>query len=76
MKVKLTAPDGKKLRDTMTLREYTEVITDEKYAARFVVADSEQDPVTHEEIDGATLDERVADLEDAVIELAEIIAEG
>jgi len=76
MKVRLTAPDGKKLRDIMTLREYTEVIIDEKCANRFVVADSEQDPVTKEEIDGVTLDQRVTDLEDAVVELAEIITEG
>ena len=41
----------------------------------YVVADSPEDPVV-ETLDGVTLGERVADLEDAVVELAEIITEG
>ena len=73
--VKLTAPAGKKLRDTRTGAQHTEVITEERKARYFVVADSEADPVM-QELDGVTLGERVADLEDAVIELAEIITEG
>ena len=75
MKVKLTAPDGKKLRDIRTEKLHSEVITEERNARFYVVADSEADPVV-EELDGVTLGERVADLEDAVIELAEIITEG
>lgn len=73
--IRITAPEGKKLRDTRTERLHSEVLTDEKNEKYFVVADSEEDPVVIE-IDGVTLDERVSDLEDAVIELAEIIAEG
>lgn len=72
--IKLTAPAGKKLRDTRNNTLHTEVITDERKARFFVVADSAEDP-TMQELDGVTLDERVADLEDAVIELAEIITE-
>ena len=75
MRIKLTAPDGKKLRDLMTDRLYSEVICEESQRARYVLADSADDP-TVEEIDGVTLGERVSDLEDAVIELAEIITEG
>ena len=75
MKVKLTAPDGKKLRDTRTEALYSEVVCDESRQRFFVVADSEEDPVVTV-IDGVTLDERVSDLEDAVIELAELITEG
>lgn len=72
MKIKIVAPNGKKLRHIPTGRLYSEVITDEKYASQYVVADSAEDPVA-EMMDGVTLAERVADLEDAVIELAEII---
>ena len=75
MKIRLTAPNGKKLRDIRTEKEHSEVIIEEVYRKYFVVADSEEDPVV-EEMDGVTLGERVSDLEDAVIELAEIIAEA
>lgn len=73
--IKITAPNGKKLRDTRTGNIHSEVITEERYQRFFVVADSEADP-TMQELDGVTLDERVSDIEDAVIELAEIITEG
>lgn len=73
--VKIVAPDGKKLRDIRTGSLHSEVICKDKDARFFVVADSEADPIIHE-MDGVTLDERVSDLEDAVIELAEIITEG
>lgn len=73
--VKITAPDGKKLRDVRTMKLHSEVICNDNDARFFVVADSEADPIIHE-LDGVTLDERVADLEDAVVELAEIITEG
>lgn len=73
--VKITAPDGKKLRDTRTRSLHSEVICNDNDARFFVVADSEADPIIHE-LDGITLDERVTDLEDAVVELAEIITEG
>lgn len=75
MKVKLTAPNGKKLRDIRTDALHSECIIDEALAKFFVVADSEDDPVI-ETLDGVTLGERVSDLEDAVVELAEIITEG
>lgn len=75
MKIRIKAPDGKKLRDIRTEAEHTEVICDERYGRFFVLADGEGDPVI-EYVDGATLDERVSDLEDAVVELAEIITEG
>lgn len=72
--VKIKAPDGKKLRDTRTRSLHSEVICKENDARFFVVADSDEDP-TIKEMDGVTLDERVSDLEDAVVELAEIITE-
>lgn len=72
--VKITAPNGKKLRDTRTRSLHSEVICKENDVRFFVVADSDEDP-TIKEMDGVTLDERVSDLEDAVIELAEIITE-
>lgn len=72
--VKITAPEGKKLRDIRTRTLHSEVICEDKDAKFFVVADSDADPIIHE-LDGVTLDERVTDLEDAVIELAEIISE-
>ena len=75
MKVKIVAPNGKKLRDLRNENLYSEVICDESKQRFFVVADSEDDPVVHE-LDGVTLGERVSDLEDAVIELAELITEG
>ena len=73
--VKLIAPNGKKLRNIRTEALYSEVICDEKQRPLYVVADSPEDPVV-ETLDGVTLGDRVADLEDAVIELAEIITEG
>lgn len=72
--IKLTAPNGKKLRNTKTEAMYSEVICDERMRPLYVVADSPEDPVV-ETLDGVTLGERVADLEDAVVELAEIISE-
>ena len=72
--IRITAPDGKKLRDLRTEKLHSEVICEDKFRDRYVVADSEDDPVV-EQIDGVTLGERVSDLEDAVIELAEIISE-
>ena len=73
--VKLIAPNGKKLRNIRTEALYSEVICDERMRSLYVVADSPEDPVV-QELDGVTLGERVADLEDAVVELAEIITEG
>lgn len=72
--IKLTAPNGKKLRNTKTEAMYSEVICDERMRPLYVVADSPEDPVV-ETLDGVTLGERVSDLEDAVVELAEIISE-
>lgn len=73
--IRIKAPNGKKLRDIRTGRLYSEVVCEDKNARFFVVAESEEDPVI-EEMDGVTLSDRVSDLEDAVIELAEIITEG
>ena len=75
MKIKITAPEGKMLRHIPTEKLYSEVIVEERIANQFVVADSEDDPVV-ETLDGVTLADRVSDLEDAVVELAEIITEG
>lgn len=72
--IRLVAPNGKKLRDIRTDRKHKEVVCKEGEARYFVVADSDEDPIK-ETLDGVTLEERVADLEDAVIELAEIITE-
>lgn len=72
--VKITVPNGKKLRDIRNNTLHSEVICKDKDARWYVVADSEADPTIHE-LDGVTLNERVTDLEDAVIELAEIITE-
>ncbi len=72
---KLIAPNGKKLRDIRDERLYSEVVCKDKDAKFFVLADSEDDPIA-EVIDGVTLEDRVSDLEDAVVELAEIITEG
>ena len=72
--IKLTAPNGKKLRNIKTEALYSEVICDERMRPLYVVADSPEDPVV-ETLDGVTLGERVADLEDAVVELAGIISE-
>ena len=70
--VRLIAPNGKKLRNIKTDALYSEVVCSDEKAALYVVADSPDDPIV-EVLDGVTLGERVADLEDAVIELAEII---
>lgn len=70
--IKLTAPDGMKLRDIRNNRLYSEVITEERLKDKFVVNESEAD-VIEEEIEGVTLSDRVSDLEDAVVELADII---
>ena len=73
--VRLTAPNGKKLRHIPTEQLYSEVICSEREADKYVLADSEDDPII-ESLDGVTLADRVTDLEDAVVELAEIITEG
>ena len=75
MLIRIKAEQGKKLRHIPTGNLYSEVVTDEKYRNQYVLADSEDDPDV-EVLDGVTLGDRVTDLEDAVIELAEIITEG
>lgn len=75
MKIRIKAPDGKKIRDLRTEAEHSEVICDERYRRFFVLADGEGDPIV-EYVDGVTLGDRVTDLEDAVIELAEIVTES
>ena len=73
--IKITAPQGKKIRHIPTGNLYSEVVCDEKKATQYVLADSDADPDI-ERLDGVTLADRVTDLEDAVVELAEIITEG
>ena len=68
-KIRIVAEKGKKLRDTLTDRLFSEVICDERYRDRYVLADSEDDP-TVEVLDGVTLKDRIADLEEAVIGIA------
>ena len=68
--IKLTAPKGQKIRDTFTGAVYSEVICSDKKQDRFVLADSEADPITVTELEGLTLKERVADLETAVESIA------
>lgn len=68
--IKLTAPKGQKIRDTFTGAEYSEVICSDKKQGRFVLADSDDDPISIKELDGISLKERVADLESAVEEIA------
>lgn len=75
MTIRIKAPEGKKLRNIITYREYSEVITQEKYRDNYVIADSEDDPIV-EYLDGVSINDRVSDLEDAVVELAEIIEGG
>ena len=75
MLIRIKAEQGKKLRHILSGNLYSEVVTDEKDRDQYVLADSEGDPIV-EVIDGVTLGERVSDLEDAVVELAEIITEG
>lgn len=73
--IKITAPTGKKIRHIPTGNLYSEVVCDEKKVTQYVLADSDADPDI-ERLDGVTLADRVTDLEDAVVELAEIITEG
>ena len=73
--VRIVAPEGKFLRDVRTEKLHLEVVCEDRDQDFFVVADGEGDPAI-EKLDGVTLDERVTDLEDAVVELAEIITEG
>jgi hypothetical protein len=77
MMVRITAPEGKKIKHIPTGRLHSEVIVNERQASKYVVEDSENDPiVTAVNEEGVSLADRVADLEDAVVELAEIITEG
>lgn len=77
MMVRITAPEGKKIKHIPTGRLHSEVIVNERRASKYVVEDSENDPiVTAVNEEGVSLADRVADLEDAVVELAEIITEG
>lgn len=70
--IRIEAPKGKMIRDIKTEKLYSEVICEDRYVNRYVLADSEDDPII-ETLDGVTLGERVSDLEDAVVELASII---
>lgn len=74
--IHIIAPDGKKIRDIRTEKQHSEVYTEERNEKYFTVADSEEDPIVERDVDGVTLGQRVSDLEDAVIEIAEIITEG
>ena len=43
--IKIIAPKGKKIRDTFTERLYSEVVCKDSERERYVLADSEDDPV-------------------------------
>jgi len=73
--IRIKAPEGKKLRHIPTNRLHSEAIINESMRGLYVVADSAEDPIV-ETLDGVTLGDRVSDLEDAVVELAELITEG
>lgn len=68
--IKITGKNGQKVRDIITGKVYSEVVCDEKQRGRYVLADSENDPITVTELEGVTLKERVADLENAVENIA------
>lgn len=68
--IKLTAPKGQKIRDTLTGKEYSEVICSDSKQDRYVVAGSDADPVIAKQLEGISLKERVADLETAVESIA------
>lgn len=70
--IRIVAPKGQKIRHIPTDRLYSEVVCKDRERSQYVLADSDEDPVI-EVLDGVTLSERVTDLEDAVIELAEMI---
>lgn len=68
--IKITGKDNQKVRDTITGKVYSEVVCEEYKKGRYVLADSDADPITVTQLEGATLKERVADLESAVEEIA------
>ncbi len=68
--IKITGKDGQKIRDTITGKVYSEVVCEEYKKGRYVLADSDADPITVTQLEGATLKERVADLETAVESIA------
>lgn len=49
MKVRITAPEGYKLRDSLTNRDYSEVVVEEKARDRFTLVPASQEPMTIEE---------------------------
>ena len=61
--IHIKAPEGAKLRDTLTGKLYSEVICEERERNRYVVADSEADP-TVDTLDGDTLKDRVDEREE------------
>lgn len=74
MSVRLTAANGQKLRDTRNGREYSEIVVDEKLVKYFVIVDSDQDPEIHVMEQKSDFDTRIRDLEDAAVELADILS--
>ena len=63
MEIHIIAPEGKKLRDTRTGKQHSEVYVEDRLAKHFVVADSEADPIV-EELDGVTIADKVNELSD------------
>lgn len=63
MEIHIIAPEGKKLRDTRTGKQHSEVYVEDRLAKYFVVADSEADPII-EELDGETIADKVNELSD------------
>lgn len=66
--IKITAPIGQRVRDIKTDREFSEVVCDEAQRDRYVLTDGDAPKV--ETVKTVSLVERIADLENAVTEIA------
>lgn len=68
-KIKITAPIGQRVRDIKTDREFSEVVCDEVQRDRYVLTDGDAPKVSTIKAP-VSLAERIADLENAVTEIA------
>lgn len=64
MKIHIIAPAGKKLQDTRTGNEYSEVICDEKKRGFYVLSDGIGEPTVETLADGVTYADKLNALED------------
>ena len=67
-KIKITAPIGQRVRDIKTDREFSEVVCDEAQRYRYMLTDGDAPKV--ETVKTVSLVDRIADLENAVEEIA------